>query len=176
VKSRLLVIATAVAALMASALMSASQAYADNGPYETATVANVNGNGEQFWIGGDCHLYHSYQSYPGGPYGPAYSLGGCLKDFFPYGDLDVGMNADGRLEVFAIGTDNSVWHIWQTRAGSGPWSNWASLGGTATSGPWTWSRLSGYSDMYVYVVGADGNYWERHQTSPGCCWSNWQRG
>jgi hypothetical protein len=38
-------------------------------------------------------------------------------------------NSDGRLEVFARGTDDALWHIWQTAAHSGPWSGWASLGG-----------------------------------------------
>ena len=39
-----------------------------------------------------------------------------------------GRNADGRLEVFARGTDNALWHIWQTAPNNG-WSGWASLGG-----------------------------------------------
>ena len=38
----------------------------------------------------------------------------------------VSQNADGRLEVFAIGTDGALWHIWQATPG-GAWSNWASL-------------------------------------------------
>jgi acylphosphatase len=37
-------------------------------------------------------------------------------------------NADGRLEVLARGTDDALWHVWQT-APSGDWSGWASLGG-----------------------------------------------
>src|SRR5919108_558950 len=39
----------------------------------------------------------------------------------------VGQNADGRLEVFTIGSDGALWHIWQTTP-NGIWSNWASLG------------------------------------------------
>jgi len=41
----------------------------------------------------------------------------------------VGHNADGRLEVFAIGPDKALWHIWQTAPNNG-WSSWSSLGGT----------------------------------------------
>ena len=41
---------------------------------------------------------------------------------------DVTNDADGRLEVFARGTDRALWHIWQTAPGNG-WSSWASLGG-----------------------------------------------
>ena len=43
-------------------------------------------------------------------------------------DLAVAQNADGRLEVFARGTDKALWHIWQTAPNNG-WSGWASLGG-----------------------------------------------
>ena len=41
-------------------------------------------------------------------------------------------DADGRLEVFARGTDNALWHIWQTAPSNG-WSSWASLGGVLFS-------------------------------------------
>ena len=44
-------------------------------------------------------------------------------------------NSDGRLEVFARGTDNALWHIWQQHAHAGPWSNWASLGGVLINDP-----------------------------------------
>jgi hypothetical protein len=37
-------------------------------------------------------------------------------------------NADGRLEVFGVGTDNVLWHMWQTAPNNG-WSGWVSLGG-----------------------------------------------
>jgi len=29
-------------------------------------------------------------------------------------DIAVGRNADGRLEVFVVGTDSALWHDWQT--------------------------------------------------------------
>ena len=37
-------------------------------------------------------------------------------------------NADGRLEIFGVGTDNALWHIWQTAPNNG-WSGWESRGG-----------------------------------------------
>jgi hypothetical protein len=39
----------------------------------------------------------------------------------------VGTNGDGRLEVFSVGTDGNVWHMWQTSPNNG-WSGWSSLG------------------------------------------------
>jgi len=50
------------------------------------------------------------------------SLGGWIDE------LTVGQNADGRMEVFARGSDHALWHNWQTAPNSG-WSGWASLGG-----------------------------------------------
>jgi hypothetical protein len=44
-------------------------------------------------------------------------------------DPSLALNSDGRLEVFALGLDGALWHIWQDAAHSGPWSAWASLGG-----------------------------------------------
>jgi hypothetical protein len=44
-------------------------------------------------------------------------------------------NSDGRLEVFARGTDDALWHIWQTAPHAGPWSGWASLGGILKDEP-----------------------------------------
>ena len=44
------------------------------------------------------------------------------------GSTRVAQNADGRLEVFARGTDNALWHKWQTAPNSG-WSGWGTLGG-----------------------------------------------
>src|SRR5437870_6430798 len=38
----------------------------------------------------------------------------------------VGQNTGGRLEVFTIGSDGTLWHIWQTIADKS-WSNWNPL-------------------------------------------------
>ena len=34
------------------------------------------------------------------------------------GDVAITRNTDGRLEVLVVGNDNSLWHKWQTAAGS----------------------------------------------------------
>jgi len=44
-----------------------------------------------------------------------------------YGHPSVATNADGRLEVFAVGFDGVVYHSWQTTTGI--WSGWAALPG-----------------------------------------------
>jgi hypothetical protein len=48
------------------------------------------------------------------------------------GSMTVAANANGRLEVFAIGRDHVLYHRWQL-APNGGWSGWASLGGLIVS-------------------------------------------
>jgi hypothetical protein len=95
------------------------------------TVKNCDGREEQFAVGSGGHLYHRYQSKPGGSYGSWYSLGGVLV----YSAIGAVVNANCHVEVFGVGQDYAMWHIWQTRAGSGPWSRWASMGGAFAGGP-----------------------------------------
>jgi hypothetical protein len=95
------------------------------------TVTNCGGRKEQFEVGSGNHLYHRYQSTPGGSYSSWISLGGTIV----YAQIGAVVNADCHVEAFGVGSDGAMWHIWQTNAGSGPWSNWASLGGGFAGGP-----------------------------------------
>jgi peptidoglycan/xylan/chitin deacetylase (PgdA/CDA1 family) len=76
--------------------------------------------------------------------------------------------ADGRIDVFVRGTDDSLW----TRAlpPGGSWSPWSSLGGWLTTGP-----AGAYVDavrLDLYAVGGDHAVW--HRTWTGSTWSGWQ--
>jgi hypothetical protein len=82
----------------------------------------------------------------------------------------VGRNKDGRLEVFARGTDNALWHIWQTSA-NGPWSGWASLGGVITSSPALGSNKDGR--LEAFARGTNGALWHIWQLAPNGNWSGW---
>ena len=42
------------------------------------------------------------------------------------------VNDDGTIEVFVKGSDNQLYHIWQTSQ-HGNWSGWESLGGALSS-------------------------------------------
>jgi len=134
-------------------------------------VQNVDGHWEEFGrssrVGGSgCDLWHRWQG-PAGDWSGWASLGGCLIDW----GIDVGYNADGRLEVFAIGTDYAMWHMWQTVPSSGPWTGWYTMGGTTRSGP---TIVGGDFDrLDVYAVGVDGRWWRNWQTQQNCCWSGW---
>lgn len=67
-------------------------------------------------------LLHIWQTAPNNGWSGWHSLGGKLGS-----DPAVALNADGRLEVFAVGRGHYLYHIWQTEAG-GDWSDWHELG------------------------------------------------
>ncbi|HEU4593922.1 MAG TPA: hypothetical protein VFS10_02050, partial [Pyrinomonadaceae bacterium] len=74
--------------------------------------------------------------------------------------------AAGRLDVFARGTDNALWHkAWQ----DGQWYNWANLGGGLSSAPaavsWGPNRID------VFVQGTDAALHTR--VWDGARWVNW---
>ena len=72
----------------------------------------------------------------------------------------------GRLDVFARGIDNGLWHRWWWK---GSWSAWEGLGGTLTSQPAAvWSTAD---HLDVMVRGTDGALWLKSWT--GSAWSSW---
>jgi len=84
----------------------------------------------------------------------------------------VAVNTDGRLEVFARGTDNALWHIWQTAPHAGPWSAWSSLAGSITSTPAVAVNTDGR--LEIFARGTDHALWHIWQTAPHAGpWSAW---
>jgi acylphosphatase len=79
-------------------------------------------------------------------------------------------NADGRLEIFAVGTDNALSHIWQTAPNNG-WSGWASLGGVITCEPDVSRNADGR--LEVFARGTNNALWHIWQTAPNNGWSGW---
>ena len=78
------------------------------------------------------------------------SLGGVITS-----GPDVCSWAPGRLDVFARGTDNALWHKWY----QGGWSGWESLGGGLTSDPGAESWGNGRID--AFVRGTDNALWHK---------------
>jgi hypothetical protein len=60
--------------------------------------------------------------------------------------VDVASWGPGRLDVFARGSDQQLWHRWFD---SGRWSGWEALGGTLTSDPSAVSRMDGVIDVFA---------------------------
>jgi hypothetical protein len=88
------------------------------------------------------------------------------------GSLRVGQNADGRLEVFARGSDGALWHNWQLTPGD-RMAGWASLGGVLNGSPDVARDASGR--LVVFVKGTDNAIWLKWQLTPGSSdsWSAW---
>ena len=92
--------------------------------------------------------------------------------------MGIGLNVDGRLEVFVTGNNGDVWHRWQQNPGAGPWSTgWAAdlHGLRAASGPSVGlGRGEGgnHPGLVVFVIGEDGALWYSAQASQG--WQEWQ--
>jgi hypothetical protein len=108
-------------------------------------------------------FFRQSPSFPGG-WSPATSLGGGLVSA-----PTVGINADGRLEVFIRGTDNQLHHIWQTAPSGSTWSAWTPLGGGLTSGAAPAQNANGR--VAVIVRGLDNALYYNVQTAAGS--SSW---
>jgi hypothetical protein len=100
------------------------------------------------------------------------------------------INADGRKEVFGLGSDRSLWHGWEFRVpvqitggGSPPpapppgnyWSAWSPLGGRWPGTPIPCVNKDG--SIEVFVKGNDSAYWHNWQLEPSGGrtggWSGW---
>ena len=94
-----------------------------------------------------------------------------------YGDsdrlwsLDVARNADGRLEVFGIASDDSIWHTWQTTPG-GAWNgSWAELYSPANRLRTLSVGRNGDGRLEVFGTYSDDSIWHTWQTAPGAAWN-----
>lgn len=152
------------------AMATAAPAFAATG--DEAVVTNCDGRAEAFAVGPGSHLYHAWQTTPGGSWTGWYSLGGVLI----YPQIGAIVNSNCHVEVFGIGADHAMWHIWQTNRGAGPWSAWASLGGSFDAGP---------DQAYVAVGGVAALIVQEPDVYPWYCneqtvpasgpWSGWYR-
>src|SRR5205807_7622655 len=80
-------------------------------------------------------------------------------------------NRDGRLEVFVLGGNRALYHIWEKSPG-GDWAAWSSLEGHDLSGPVVTAATSD-GRLQVFVVGGDAKIYSRAQTIPNGDWGPW---
>ena len=92
------------------------------------------------------------------------AFGGAAKQ------ISVARNQDGRLEVFYVGTNDAIYHNYQTAPNNG-WSGEQALGGSAkqiTVGQNQDGRLE------VFYVGTNDAIYHNYQTAPNNGWSGEQ--
>src|SRR6266508_3213200 len=100
-----------------------------------------------------------------------FSSGVAAQGLMTESSLAVGENADGRLEVFAVGPDRALRHNWQLTPG-GSWSGWASLGGVIVGS--TAVARDDNGRLVVFTEGTDRALWHKWQLTPGGdSWSGW---
>jgi hypothetical protein len=94
----------------------------------------------------------------------------------------VGRNADGRLEIFALGDDSHLWQKWQVAPNNGWNDTWKSLGAPpdaflGLSDQFTVeSNQDGRQEVFVVRVSeAAGILVHIWQTAPNGGWSDWGR-
>jgi hypothetical protein len=174
--SRLIRRIVPILAIAAAALAVAPTAPAQAGFFNQLVAAyNSDGREEWFWGNGNDggYVYHKWASVRGAvPSSGEYRLvGSANQAFLPSSGLGATNNNDGRLEVFARGYDEKLWHAYQLTPG-GSWSNWQPLSGRIK--PWT--SLEAWLDastrtIHVQVQGVDGYTHVLRQLGHDCCWN-----
>ncbi len=145
---------------------------------------NDDGRLEAFAVGSDNALWHIWQVVPNGGWSTWASLGKPAGTSYIINPI-ASQNQDGRLEAFVFGSDNALWHIWQTTAG-GSWGTWFSSGGPASSNPAIYRPFlrkndDGRLEVFVTIEAVDEPFgtnptaalWHIWQVEPNGTWSNW---
>lgn len=164
-----LVLAVVVAATLAVG-WTAKPAHADSTFSHPGYIQNCDKLWEAFAVGPNGELYHSWQTSP-----VSWSAWHPLGGYLIYSRIALFKNVTCHLEVIGVGGDGAMWHIWQTNAGSGPWSNWASLhGGYFTGGP-VRSAFTSYGGDIVWgwINGGATYVCDWQENAGGGPWSGW---
>jgi uncharacterized protein YkwD/acylphosphatase len=127
------------------------------------------------------HLWHLWQTAPNGDWSDWEDLSTYrVMAVNVMGRPGVAGAADGRIEIFIRGSDDHVWHLWQTTP-NGDWSDWEDLsayrplpGGllTVAGNPAAGSAADGRIE--IFVRGSDDHVWHLWQTTPNGDWSDWE--
>ena len=103
----------------------------------------------------DGTLLYRAQVVPNGGWGDPVWVGGSDLQW----PVSIGRAADGRLELWAVGTDGQVHSRWQIALDRpDAWSDWTALGGTNLQ-PAIGLSANPAGNLEVFVLGADGALW-----------------
>jgi hypothetical protein len=142
--------------------------YSFGGSFSSNPVVTQNPvvNQQVFIISTDGTLYSQWQSVNLGEWSGWANLG--APSALLTGDPSVGINSDGRLEVFARGRDGNVYHIFENGLQT-TWSTFESLGCAATSNIAVVRNANNV--LEIFFRGADGTLSHMWQIAPGQTWS-----
>ena len=136
-----------------------------------AVTQNADGRLEVFTLGNDGAVWHIWQVAPNSSWSRWASLAHPPIGA-PLGGPVVGTNADGRLEVFAVVSQDALWHIWQTSPGDG-WFHWFSSGRPQVTLDWLDVIQNADGRLEVFALAEGRSLWHIWQTAPNGPWSPW---
>jgi hypothetical protein len=139
-----------------------------------AIAPSVDGRLELFTVGNDGALWHMWQTATGNGWSGWRSHDAPSGVKFQRIRPAVAPSADGCLELFVVGEDNALWHIWQT-APNHDWSEWLCRGAPPVPGLTGSPAVAPNADerLELFVIGTDGALWHLWQTAPSGGWSPW---
>lgn len=146
---------------------------AKSGEAPTA-ILNASGDLEVFYNKSDnsevCHVWQMTSGGSDWTWNGQTALGGGAN----LSGLSATRNTDGRLDVSVVGSNNKVWHNWQTTAG-GSWNGWAtfdtSQGAVSNQAPCLTVNQSGALEMFINST--NGHVYHNWQLTPGGSWNGW---
>jgi hypothetical protein len=147
---------------------------------------NQDGRQEVFAVGSDGNVWQIFQTVPNGGWSDWKKLGKPPAEIRTSDRITVGSNADGRQELFAVGKDAAIWHVWQVAPNVG-WSDWKSLGTPRDqfgfppqspeppkdrdlSDPVVQRNADGHLEVFAPGNGAFCNRWQERPILPGSPW------
>jgi hypothetical protein len=145
------------------------------GSDSTPVVArSADGHLELFVVGNDGRLWQMRQTVANGGWSGWRPHDGPSGMKFLRLRPAVASGLDGRLDLFLVGDDASLWHLRQKGSNDGS-SQWFSHGGPAEAGLAGSPAVAADADgeMQVFVMGTDGALWQLSQTGPSSGWSQW---
>ncbi len=141
---------------------------------DPSTGLNSDGRVETFVVDNSGAVWHAWMYVPGGGWTPFYSVGPPVAGTVgAVGNVAMATNNDGRLEIFARGTDGAIWHTWQGTP-SGGWGQWYSLGKPGGGGfvSDVTAGRNGDGRLEIAAVDGSGGVWHAWQTSPSGGWTS----
>jgi hypothetical protein len=140
--------------------------------HDTVVGQNRDGRLELFVVGDDGHLFELVQTGGNGSWPPSWADLGPGPPGGAGGDLGVGRNLDGRLQLFLRGSDGHIYTRAQQAAGGVLAPAWTSLGGAFQHDPVVARDLDGRLELFV--LGENGHLFDLAQTAPnGSWWPTW---
>jgi hypothetical protein len=141
---------------------------------DPAVALSSDGGYCMFVLGSTGQVYLQYQTTAGGAWLSVYTQFGNPSGVEMVGDPAVVQNANNRLYMFVLGTNNQINLQYQTAPSNGPWRSAGytqfsnPTGVTMVNGPAVGRDSAGY--MQMFAVGSDGQMYYAYETSSGGSW------